>query len=150
MSTYAFRSEYTLGIEEELLPYVFECGGQEMVMCKAIVDAHGGRIAAYSPGRGEGAAFVVHDPDGGPGGPGRTTIARLVVGCCAGDATALLVDVRGDVGAPLADDTWVEVTGRFDSEATAEQPDRGYRVPVLHLVSLRRVDAPREPYEYPG
>jgi uncharacterized repeat protein (TIGR03943 family) len=93
--------------------------------------------------------FVVHDEGDGVGG---FTLARLMIGCCAGDATGLLVAVRGYDGEPLADDSWVEVTGRFDERLTAEQPqdEIAGAVPVLAMSSLRHVDQPREPYEYPG
>jgi uncharacterized repeat protein (TIGR03943 family) len=93
--------------------------------------------------------FVVHDDDDAPGAFG---MARLMVGCCAGDASAMLVTVRGYEGPRLADDDWVEVTGRFDERLTAEQAQVQYSgsVPVLAMAGLRQVDQPREPYEYPG
>jgi uncharacterized repeat protein (TIGR03943 family) len=92
--------------------------------------------------------FVVHDEGDTPGA---FTLARLMVGCCAGDATAMIVSVRGYEGAPLSDDEWVEVTGRFDEQLTSEQPHDPFAgaVPVLAMASLRHVDEPREPYEYP-
>jgi uncharacterized repeat protein (TIGR03943 family) len=92
--------------------------------------------------------FVVHDEGDVPGA---FTLARLMVGCCAGDATAMLVSVRDYEGAPLSDDNWVEVTGRFDERLTSKQPQDRFAgpVPVLAMASLRHVDQPREPYEYP-
>lgn len=97
------------------------------------------RLLADTPVRLTG--FVVHDRDAPPGG---FSLARLMIGCCAGDATGLVVAVRGYEGAALAEDTWVEVTGRFDEGRSGEG-----RTPVLAVSSLRRVDRPREPYEYP-
>jgi uncharacterized repeat protein (TIGR03943 family) len=97
--------------------------------------------------------FVVRD-DGSRGGgrPGRFTLARLMIGCCAGDATGLVVTVAGHDGDPPDEDTWVEVTGTFDEELTAQQPQDAIAgaVPVLAMTSMRAVDEPREPYEYPG
>lgn len=92
--------------------------------------------------------FVVHQEDDAPGA---FTLARLMVGCCAGDASALMVTVRGYDGEPLPDDEWIEVTGRFDQRLTSQQPqDRiAGPTPVLAMASLRHVDEPREPYEYP-
>ncbi len=97
--------------------------------------------------------FVVHDDTADAGGQrGRFTLARLMIGCCAGDATGLLVTVAGHDGEPLAEDSWVEVTGAFDERLTAEQPQDAIAraVPVLVMTSVRPVDEPREPYEYPG
>lgn len=53
------------GIEAALLPYVFDAaasGERNLSACKAIVEAHRGRITAHSPGRGQGAAIVVRLP----------------------------------------------------------------------------------------
>lgn len=66
---------------------------------------------------------------------------RLKVGCCAGDARTLRVEVHG-VKAP-ADDTWVEVTGVWQAgEVNAEKP-----VPVVDAGALKPVAAPRNPYQ---
>lgn len=98
--------------------------------------------------------FVVHDgsEDGAADRAAGFTLARLMIGCCAGDATGLLVTVRGYGSEPLVEDAWVEVTGRFDEALTAAQPQDAIAgsVPVLAVSSLRHVDQPREPYEYPG
>jgi uncharacterized repeat protein (TIGR03943 family) len=98
------------------------------------------RLLADTPVRLTG--FVVHEPDAPPGG---FTLARLMIGCCAGDANGLVVAVRGYDGEELADDTWVEVTGRYDERLSGDA-----EVPALALSSLRRVARPREPYEYPS
>jgi uncharacterized repeat protein (TIGR03943 family) len=80
-------------------------------------------------------------------------LARLVMGCCAGDATAVVVDVVGHEGAPVAVDSWLEVVGRFDADAT-EASDNvrgdGFVAPVVRAESVRPVDEPAAPYEYPG
>lgn len=98
--------------------------------------------------------FVVHDrgADGGPDPDGGFTLARLMIGCCAGDASGLLVAVRGHDGPRPDEEAWVEVTGRFDPALTAAQPQDAIAgsVPVLAVSSLRHVDEPREPYEYPS
>ncbi|GAA3398584.1 TIGR03943 family putative permease subunit [Streptomyces roseoviridis] len=66
---------------------------------------------------------------------------RLKVGCCAGDARTLRVQVRG-VKAP-ADDTWVEVTGVWrPGESTADDP-----VPTLEAGVVETVPEPRNPYQ---
>ncbi len=69
------------GIEPQFLPHVFERFRQEesgagrsfgglglgLAIAKAIVDAHGGRIAASSAGRGKGSVFAVRLPVRGSG-----------------------------------------------------------------------------------
>jgi uncharacterized repeat protein (TIGR03943 family) len=79
-------------------------------------------------------------------------LARLMIGCCAGDAIALVVNLEGDTGPPLDDETWVEVTGTFDRGATARAAADDTiesSFSVLRVESVRQVDAPREPYELP-
>lgn len=95
--------------------------------------------------------FVVDDAgelDGAP--PDAFVLARLMVGCCAGDATPLPVEVRGLGEAPPPEDVWVEVTGRYAPPPGAERDaDGGLGVAVIVAEDLRRVDEPRQPYEYP-
>lgn len=91
--------------------------------------------------------FVVTDEDSGG-----FRLARFIIGCCAGDAIGLLVDVRGLDGEPLADETWIQVTGTYDPAATESaraEDGGGGAVPVLQASSVREVEAPAEPYEYP-
>jgi uncharacterized repeat protein (TIGR03943 family) len=87
----------------------------------------------------------------GQPGPGEIALSRLVVGCCAADALPVTVEVRGVEGAPLADDTWLEVEGRLDPEATGAARAAGGpgAPPVVQATAVRPIDAPREPYEYP-
>ncbi|WP_024875737.1 TIGR03943 family putative permease subunit [Saccharomonospora piscinae] len=85
--------------------------------------------------------FVVH-------GEGGTMLARLVIGCCAADASAVRVRLVGPAAAELRDtpdDTWLTVTGTVvPGTATA---DTGYR-PHLTVRTAREVAAPADPYEY--
>jgi len=85
-------------------------------------------------------------------GPGRFQLSRLVIGCCAGDAVPILVDVHADGLAVPPVDTWVEVEGRFDPAATDRAAAEQQRAvpPVIDATAVRTVDAPTEPYEYPG
>jgi uncharacterized repeat protein (TIGR03943 family) len=69
-------------------------------------------------------------------------IARLLVGCCAADAQALKVGIRG-ANAPETD-AWVTVTGTW--RPTGEPGSAAAR-PVLDAVSVERVAAPSDPYE---
>jgi len=75
-------------------------------------------------------------------------LTRFVIGCCAGDATALEVAVRGLRGPAPRADTWVRVEGTFDGLWRPSR-DQDFRVPSLAGTRLERVDEPSEPYEYP-
>jgi uncharacterized repeat protein (TIGR03943 family) len=78
-------------------------------------------------------------------GAGPLYLARLRMGCCAGDAVASLVELRGAEPRP-ADDTWVEVVGTFDRQASAASDDPTR--PVIRVERMRRIREPSEPYEY--
>lgn len=71
-------------------------------------------------------------------------LARLQMGCCAGDAFPSTVRLEG-VERPLDDDTWVEVTGTLDPRATRLNDDGS---PVMVVTALREVKEPKQPYEF--
>ncbi|MFJ5156604.1 TIGR03943 family putative permease subunit [Streptomyces sp. NPDC088353] len=81
--------------------------------------------------------FVTHGDDG------TWYITRLLVSCCAADATTSKVEVRG-ADAP-ATDTWVTVTGIWHPKgrlgSSAAWP------PLLDAKAVRRVEEPSDPYE---
>ncbi len=84
-------------------------------------------------------------------GPGRFQLSRLVIGCCAGDAVPILVDVHAEGLTVPPVDTWVEVEGRYDPAATARATAEQQKAvpPILDATAVRPIDAPVEPYEYP-
>lgn len=74
----------------------------------------------------------------GPEEGGGYRLARFVIFCCAADAEAVEVVVRGPVP-EVRTNSWLEVVGTWEPG----EP------PVLRATSsARRVDRPREPYEY--
>ncbi|MFF4829274.1 TIGR03943 family putative permease subunit [Streptomyces sp. NPDC001312] len=81
--------------------------------------------------------FVTHGDDG------TWYVTRLLVSCCAADATTNKVQVRG-ADAP-ATDTWVTVTGTWHPKgrlgSSAAWP------PVLNTQTVRQVEEPSDPYE---
>ncbi|MEU3984496.1 TIGR03943 family protein [Streptomyces sp. NPDC026672] len=81
--------------------------------------------------------FVTHGDDG------TWYITRLLVSCCAADATTSKVQIRG-AGSPAAD-TWVTVTGTWRPKgglgSSAAWP------PVLDAKTVKRVEEPSDPYE---
>lgn len=92
--------------------------------------------------------FVVHDDEVEEG----FLLARLVMACCAGDALAVTVEVRGVSIPELADDTWVRAEVTLNPAATAAievTTDTTALAAVVDLVGLEVIDFPAEPYLYP-
>ncbi|MGI5376845.1 TIGR03943 family putative permease subunit [Streptomyces sp. CA-251387] len=81
--------------------------------------------------------FVTRDDDG------TWYVTRLLVACCAADATTSKVEIRG-ADAPPAD-TWVTVTGTWHPKGALGTD--GAWPPVLDATSVRRVTQPANPYE---
>lgn len=72
-------------------------------------------------------------------------VARLVITCCAADATPMRVRLTGHLADELPDDQWIRVTGRLrPGSATAAD---GY-TPTLDTTALATVGAPADPYEH--
>ncbi len=69
-------------------------------------------------------------------------VTRLVISCCAADALAYKVEVRG-AGAPPSG-SWVEVTGVWQPDGQPTGPDA---VPALTAAQVVPVPQPRDPYE---
>ncbi|MFE1024627.1 TIGR03943 family putative permease subunit [Streptomyces sp. NPDC058818] len=81
--------------------------------------------------------FVTHGEDG------TWYVTRLLVSCCAADATTGKAEIRG-AGAPPVD-TWVTVTGGWHPEG--ELGSDAAWPPVLDATDVRRVEQPANPYE---
>ncbi|WP_309095237.1 TIGR03943 family putative permease subunit [Streptomyces sp.] len=81
--------------------------------------------------------FVTRDADG------TWYVTRLLVSCCAADASAAKAEVRGADAPPV--DTWVTVTGTWHPEG-ALGSDAAWP-PVLDATSVRQVPQPGNPYE---
>ncbi|WP_416985610.1 TIGR03943 family putative permease subunit [Streptomyces sp. T028] len=81
------------------------------------------------------------------GDDGAWYVTRLVVSCCAADATTGKVEIRGaDDDAPPTD-TWVTVTGTWRPKGTLGS-DAAWP-PVLDAAEVTRVKQPADPYEKP-
>jgi uncharacterized repeat protein (TIGR03943 family) len=76
-----------------------------------------------------------------PGRAGTWYLTRMTLNCCAADASAIKVEVRGRA-APKPD-TWVRVTGRWVDEG--EPPGDGV-IPVIQADELQQIPPPRDPY----
>ncbi|MER7894691.1 TIGR03943 family protein [Streptomyces sp. NPDC096046] len=81
--------------------------------------------------------FVTRDDDG------TWYVTRLLVSCCAADATSAKAEVRGAQAPPV--DTWVTVTGRWHPEGSLGSDEAW--PPVVDVLSVRRVPQPDSPYE---
>ncbi|MBZ9639351.1 TIGR03943 family protein [Streptomyces sp. PSKA30] len=81
--------------------------------------------------------FVTRDDDG------TWYVTRLLVSCCAADATTSKVEVRGAQAPPT--DTWVTVTGTWRPEGELGSDEAW--PPVLDAGSVRTVAQPANPYE---
>ena len=82
--------------------------------------------------------FVVHDN-------GTDYVARLVITCCAADATPMKVALTGRQAGQLSNDQWIQVTGMLRPSSATEA--NGY-TPTMIVSALTTVDAPANPYEY--
>ncbi|MFE7839032.1 TIGR03943 family putative permease subunit [Streptomyces sp. NPDC057474] len=86
--------------------------------------------------------FVTHGDDGS------WYLTRLLVSCCAADASPYKVEIR-DADAPTADaptaDAWVTVTGTWHPKG--ELGSEKAWPPVLDAESVKRVAEPENPYE---
>lgn len=78
------------------------------------------------------------------GADGGYYVTRLVMSCCAADASPIRVYVDGDAGT-FAADQWIAVVGTFGTPV--EDPEAGYRVPVVKASSVDHTDQPAVPYE---
>jgi uncharacterized repeat protein (TIGR03943 family) len=74
-------------------------------------------------------------------------LTRFVIFCCAADAEALQVVVRGD-RVERRPDQWLEVEGRWLPRPVAANDDLTPPPPVLAVDVVRPIAQPRLPYEY--
>jgi uncharacterized repeat protein (TIGR03943 family) len=79
------------------------------------------------------------------GTDGSTYLARLVISCCAADATPVKVKLDGGEAGQYAPDTWLEVRGEVQS-GTANEAN-GY-APTFVVAQITPVQAPPDPYEF--
>ncbi len=71
-------------------------------------------------------------------------VSRFVITCCVADATAAGLLVRSPEAAGLAEDSWVEVAGRFEVGEF-----QGKSIPVLNADTVTPIPQPAQPYLYP-
>ena len=86
--------------------------------------------------------FVSHEVDDPPG---TFRINRFAIGCCAGDASLMQVEVRGARTEPSVD-AWISATIRFSGTLTPV--GESYVTPVVRLVEMKNIKTPSNPFEY--
>lgn len=113
----------------------------------ALGDSEKRSVLAQTRLRVEG--FVVNE--GAPAGS--FLLARMVMGCCAGDALPLALTIRNDLPAGLPTDSWVAVEGVLDPDATAialaDTESWPVVAGVIDLTGYELIDEPAVPYLYP-
>jgi uncharacterized repeat protein (TIGR03943 family) len=82
--------------------------------------------------------FVVHEH-------GVLYLARLVITCCAADATPMKVALAGGDTAGLSDDQWIQSDGLLRPGSATQANEY---TPTLRVSSLTRIAEPADPYEY--
>jgi uncharacterized repeat protein (TIGR03943 family) len=82
--------------------------------------------------------FVVKATDGS------NYLARLVISCCAADATPVKVKLDGGQTEQYSPDTWLEVRGEVQPGTASE--GNGY-APTFEVSQASQVPAPPDPYE---
>ncbi|MGA7053370.1 MAG: TIGR03943 family protein [Mycobacterium sp.] len=82
--------------------------------------------------------------------PGGVDLARIVIICCAADAQLARIHLRdsaGDAALKFADNTWLRVEGRVETDAGPGAPrPKTARIPTLRVVTVTRVAAPANQY----
>ncbi|HWE89461.1 MAG TPA: TIGR03943 family protein [Pseudonocardiaceae bacterium] len=82
--------------------------------------------------------FVAHEG-------GSTYLARLVITCCAADATPVKVTLVGAGADAQRDDQWLAVDGRIRPGSATQHNDY---TPTFDVVTVAPIATPADPYEY--
>jgi putative membrane protein len=70
-------------------------------------------------------------------------VGRFIVSCCVADANPVGLIVQWPEAETLADDQWVEVTGRFEAGTFNGEP-----TPILIIETVTPTEPPAQPYLY--
>ncbi|GAA2246012.1 TIGR03943 family protein [Kitasatospora cystarginea] len=72
-------------------------------------------------------------------------LTRLTISCCAADALASKVEIRGAAANPAPPaGSWVEVIGTWLPDGKEAEPDT---IPLLTAAQVTRIPEPKDPYE---
>ncbi|MFG2051997.1 TIGR03943 family putative permease subunit [Micromonospora sp. NPDC048935] len=81
-----------------------------------------------------------------PGPDGQPILARMILSCCAADGRPVKLGMAGNAPTGLANDTWIQVTGRYTDRVTRDSIN-DEEIPYIDVESWRQVTAPKDPYE---
>jgi uncharacterized repeat protein (TIGR03943 family) len=84
--------------------------------------------------------FITQGPNGEP------ILARIILSCCAADGRPIKVGMSGNAPAGLANDTWVEVVGKY-TDRTVTDPVNDETIPYVEVETWTQIDPPKQPYE---
>lgn len=84
--------------------------------------------------------FVAQGPNGEP------ILARIILSCCAADGRPIKVGMSGNAPAGLANDTWVEVVGKY-TDRTVTDPVNEETIPYIEVETWTQIDPPKQQYE---
>ncbi|WP_243707767.1 hypothetical protein [Micromonospora sp. KC606] len=81
-----------------------------------------------------------------PGSDGKPILARIILSCCAADGRPTKLGMTGNAPTGLANDAWIQVTGRYTDRVTRDSIN-DEEIPYIDVESWRQVTAPKDPYE---
>jgi uncharacterized repeat protein (TIGR03943 family) len=84
--------------------------------------------------------FIAQGPNGEP------ILARIILSCCAADGRPIKLGMSGNAPAGLANDTWVEVVGKY-TDRTVTDPVNEETIPYIEVETWSEIDPPRNQYE---
>jgi uncharacterized repeat protein (TIGR03943 family) len=84
--------------------------------------------------------FIAQGPNGEP------ILARIILACCAADGRPIKLGMSGNAPTGLANDTWVEVLGRY-TDRTVTDPVNDETIPYIEVETWTEIDPPRNQYE---
>ena len=84
--------------------------------------------------------FVAQGPNGEP------ILARIILSCCAADGRPIKVGMSGNAPAGLANDTWVEVVGKY-TDRTVTDPVNEEMIPYIEVETWTQIEPPKQQYE---
>ncbi|HTJ32895.1 MAG TPA: TIGR03943 family protein [Dactylosporangium sp.] len=73
-------------------------------------------------------------------------LARMMVSCCAADARPVKVALGGDLPDGLADQQWIDVTGKYSGRELQDEVN-GEAIPFIEVSEVTLIPVPQEQYE---
>jgi uncharacterized repeat protein (TIGR03943 family) len=80
------------------------------------------------------------------GPQGTWLLARMMVSCCAADARPVKVALGGELPDGLADQQWLDVTGKYSARELQDDVN-GEAIPYLEVSEVTLIPVPQEQYE---